>query len=67
MERGRQDLIRRDKEGFDGAVGSDEEAACLLPIVIVVLITALERLVGPDEVARQIDGWLEERGTRVAG
>jgi hypothetical protein len=25
------------------------------------------RLVGPDEVARQIDGWLEERGTRVAG
>ena len=26
--------LRRDQEGFDGVVGSDEEAAVLLPIVI---------------------------------
>jgi hypothetical protein len=25
--------------------------------------SALERLVGPDEVARQVDAWLDERRT----
>jgi hypothetical protein len=59
--------IRRDQEGFDGVVGSDEEAAVLLPIVIGELISALERLVGPDEVERQVDAWLSERAARLTG
>ena len=33
--------LRRDKEGYDQVVGTDEEAACLLPVVISELITAL--------------------------
>jgi hypothetical protein len=39
--------IHRDQPGFDALVGSDEEAAVLLPICIGELITALEHLVGP--------------------
>jgi hypothetical protein len=46
--------------------GGDAEAAVLLPVPIGELITALERLVGPDEVARQVDGWLE-RAARLTG
>jgi hypothetical protein len=53
--------------GFDGVVGSDDEAAVLLPVVIGELVTALERLVGRDEVIRQIDGWLGEHLRRLAG
>jgi hypothetical protein len=48
------------EEGFDGVVGSDEEAACLLPVVISELVTGLERLVGRAEVEAQINGWLDE-------
>jgi hypothetical protein len=59
--------IHRDQEGFDAVVGSDEEAACLLPVVIGELITALERLVGRDEVHKQVDAWLDVRRTRLAG
>jgi hypothetical protein len=59
--------IHRDQEGFDAVVGSDEEAACLLPVAIDELITALERLVGRDEVHKQVDAWLDERRTRLAG
>jgi hypothetical protein len=59
--------IRRDQEGFDGVVGSYQEAVVLLPVVIGELISALERLVGPDEVARQVDEWLDIRRTRLAG
>jgi hypothetical protein len=56
--------IRRDQEGFDVTVGSDADAAVLLPVVIGELVTALERLVGPDEVLRQIDDWLDVRAGR---
>jgi hypothetical protein len=59
--------LRRDQEGFDSIVGSDEEAAVLLPVVIDELVSALERLVGPDELERQIDGWLDERAARLTG
>ena len=59
--------LRRDQEGFDRVVGSDEEAAALLPVVIGELVTGLERLVGPDEVSRQVNGWLDARRTRLAG
>jgi hypothetical protein len=41
-------------------VGSDEEAAVLLPVAIGELITALERLVGREEVFPQIDEWLDD-------
>ena len=53
--------------GFDGVVGSDEEAAVLLPVVIGELVSALERLVGPDKVARQVDEWLDQRAARLTG
>ena len=58
---------RSSRRGFDSVVGSDEEAACLLPVAIDELITALERLVGRDEVHKQVDAWLDERRTRLAG
>lgn len=59
--------LRRDQEGFDRVVGNDEEAAALLPICIGKLVTGLERLVGPDEVGRQVNSWLDARRTRLAG
>jgi hypothetical protein len=37
----------------------------LLPVCIGEFVTGLERLVGPDEVRRQIDGWLDERAARL--
>ena len=39
----------------------DEEAALLLPVVIGELMTALQRLVGTDELQRQVGDWLNER------
>jgi hypothetical protein len=39
----------------------DEEAALLLPVVIGELMTALQRLVGTDELQRQVGDWLYER------
>ena len=57
--------LHRDQQGFDAVAGTDAEAAVLLPVVIGELITALERLVGPDEVARQVDEWLEVRRDRL--
>jgi hypothetical protein len=59
--------LRRDQDGFDAVVGSDEEAATLLPVCISELCTGLERLVGPDELSRQVDEWLEVRAARLAG
>jgi hypothetical protein len=37
----------------------------LLPVVIGELVTGLEKLVGPDEVAHQVDEWLDIRRTRL--
>ena len=59
--------LRRDQEGFDAVVGTDEEAAVLLPVVIGELATAIERLVGPDELSKQVSDWLDERAARLAG
>ena len=59
--------LRSDQEGFDRVVGSDEEAAALLPVVIGELVTGLERLVGPDEVSRRVNVWLDARRARLAG
>jgi hypothetical protein len=35
--------------------------------VIGELISALERLVGPHEVHKQVDEWLDQRRTRLTG
>jgi hypothetical protein len=59
--------LRRDQEGFDTVVGSDEDAAALLPVVIGELVTAPERLVGPAEVERQVSEWLNVRAAQLAG
>jgi hypothetical protein len=59
--------LRRDQQGFDSVVGSAQEAQVLLPVCIGELITGLEKPVGPDEVARQVDEWLEVRRQRLAG
>jgi hypothetical protein len=63
--------IRRDQEAFDCVVGTDEEAAVLLPVVIGELVSALERSVGPAEVRRQVDQFLDQflevRRQRLAG
>jgi hypothetical protein len=36
-------------------------------MLVEILTGALLRLVGPDEVERQVDAWLDERRTRLAG
>jgi hypothetical protein len=59
--------LRRDKEGFDGLLGDDEEAAEILPVVIGELVTGLDRLVGRAEVEAQVHGWLDERAARFGG
>ena len=41
--------------------GDDEEAALLLPVLIGELMTALQRLVGTDELQRPVGDWLNER------
>jgi hypothetical protein len=59
--------IHRDEEGFDAVVGDAKEAQVLMPVVIGELVTALERLLGPHEVHKQVDAWLEDRRQRLAG
>jgi hypothetical protein len=54
----------RDKSGFDAVVGSDEDAAVLLPVCTGELAGALEKLVGTEELERQIGAWLDERRDR---
>jgi hypothetical protein len=34
-------------------------------MLVEILVGALLRLVGPDELAHQVDGWLEERAARL--
>lgn len=58
--------LRRDKEGFDAVVGSDEEAAVLLPVVIMELATALEALTSPQQLRREVSAWLDEHRARMA-
>jgi hypothetical protein len=59
--------LHRDKDGFDAVAGTDAEAAVLLPVAIGELITALERCVGPHELHKQVDQWLDARRERLAG
>jgi hypothetical protein len=39
----------------------------LLPMLVEILTGALLRLVGADEVRRQIDEWLDVRAARLTG
>jgi hypothetical protein len=57
--------LERDKQGWDAVVGSDEEAAVLLPICISELCTALERLTGPADLRHQVSSWLDEHRRRL--
>jgi hypothetical protein len=59
--------LERDLAGFNAVAGTDEEAACLLPVVLGELCRALERLVGPADL-RQVAGWLDaHREGRLGG
>jgi len=57
--------FRGDLEALDALV-DDNDAGELLVTVTEVLTGALLRLVGPDELERQVDAWLDERRTRLA-
>jgi hypothetical protein len=59
--------LHRDLDGFHAVAGSDEKASVLLPVVIGELVSALEKCVGPAEVHRQVEEWLEVRAKRLAG
>jgi hypothetical protein len=57
--------LRNDLDGVLALVGDDD--AELLPIVVEILTGALLRLVGPDELERQVTAWLDERAARLTG
>lgn len=46
-------------------VGDDDVE--LLPMLVEILTGALLKLVGPDELSRQVDQWRDERTARLAG
>jgi hypothetical protein len=56
--------LRGDLEALDALV-DDDDAGELLVMVTEVLVNALLRLVGPDELQRQVDQWLDERAARL--
>jgi hypothetical protein len=57
--------LERDKAGFDAVVGSDEEAAVQLPVVIGELASALEQLTSPHQLRRETVNWLNEHRARL--
>jgi hypothetical protein len=57
--------LRGDLDGVLILVGDDD--AELLPITVEILVGALLRLVGRDEIERQVQEWLDERAGRLAG
>jgi hypothetical protein len=58
--------LRRDKEGFDTVAGDDQEAAALLPVVIMELASALEVLTSRQQLRREVSAWLDEHRARLA-
>jgi hypothetical protein len=54
-----------DLEGIAALVGDDDVER--LPMLVEILTGALLRLVGPEEVERQVNEWLDARRTRLAG
>jgi hypothetical protein len=58
--------LRGDLEALDALV-DDDDAGELLVQVTEILTGALLRLIGPDELSRQVDAWLDEHRTRLAG
>jgi hypothetical protein len=56
--------LRGDVEALDALV-DDDDAGELLVMVTEILVNALLKLVGPDELSRQVDQWLDARRTRL--
>jgi hypothetical protein len=56
--------LRGDLEALDALV-DDDDAGELLVMVTEILTGALLKLVGPDELSRQVDDWLEVRAARL--
>jgi hypothetical protein len=57
--------LRGDLDGVLALVGDDDVE--LLPITVEILTVALTKLISREEISRQIDEWLEERRTQLAG
>ena len=57
--------LRQDLAGFVALTGDDADE--ILPQVVRILTEALLRLVGQDELERELDAWLEARRQRLAG
>jgi hypothetical protein len=60
-----QAYLRGDLQALDALV-DDDDASELLVMVTEILTGALLRLVGPDELERQVTDWLDERAARLA-
>jgi hypothetical protein len=58
--------LRGDLEALDALV-DDDDAGELLVLVTEVLTGALVRLVGVEELERQVTQWLDERASRLGG
>jgi hypothetical protein len=58
--------LRGDLEALDVLV-DDDDVSELLVLVTEILVGALIRLIGPDELEREVNGWLDKRATRLAG
>jgi hypothetical protein len=58
--------LRGDLGALDALV-DDDDAGELLVVVTEILTGALLKLVGMDELQRQVDAWLDERAARLAG
>jgi hypothetical protein len=58
--------LRADLVALDALV-DDDDAGELLVAVTEILTGALLRLVGPDELSRQVDEWLDTRAARLGG
>ena len=61
-----QAYLRGDLEALDALV-DDDDAGELLVMVTEVLTGALLKLVGPEELDRQVTAWLDERREQLAG
>ena len=58
--------LKRDEQGFNAVVGSDADAATLLPIAIGELCTALEGLTSAQQLRREVSNWLSEHRRRLS-
>ena len=57
--------LRGHLEALDALVDDDDAGELL--VMVTEMTGALLKLVGPEELSRQVEGWLDERRTRLAG